>query len=452
MPAPRELRLEELRRRVEALPKEVDAWRLSALNHVDRQLHASQMAAIAILIEVLVEEQKKVLDTLSPPPEDFETKSFALVKLINKAQRAWDFFRDKLDLRLSPKFKEVLWVADTVAWDSYSRALGEKPAAVDASAIREPPLTYLSAELSPLTWIRGSRPNDGRNYDLGTAKLPFPVIQLPWDHVENVWELATLMHEVGHDLEADLKLRIPLTAILSQKLTGANVPETRTERWIQWLGETVADLIALQLAGPAYAYTLFHLLLMPPAQVTTLDTSDPHPNHYLRMMMSSAYIPTLHAGNFKLQQDADTIRNTWVAIYGEQLDASLGGYGEDFKLVFEALMDTKLDALNGSTLRELLPYGLNTDTKIRSGASYLITGQNRPNGVRPRHWISAARLAVNDVAADAGFSAMLDQINTRAMTMVREEAPAGLRAAPKKDRARKLAETWLQEDVLAPKG
>jgi hypothetical protein len=106
-------------------------------------------------------------------------------------------------------------------------------------------------------------------------------------------------------------------------------------------------------------------------------------------------------------------------------------------------MDTKFDALKQSTLRDLLPFGANVDTKIRSAASYLATGQQKPQGVRPRHWISAARLAVNDVSGQPTFPAVLNDINARAMKMVHESAPPGVRAAPSKAHIAKIAADWL---------
>lgn len=446
------VRVEELRRRVEALPGEVGAWRTKTLQDVDTQLHASQLAAISTLMGLHVDEQRLTLQALVPGAADFEDHAFELVGQIIRAQRVWDFFRDKLELRSSAKFKQVLWVADTVAWDCYSRAMAEKPAIVDASSFREPPLTYLTAEFSPATWTRGARPNDGRNYDLGTATLPIPVIMVPWDHVENVWELTSLMHEVGHDLEADLKLRIPLVTSLTDKLRAAGVPEARVARWAKWEGETFADLVALQLGGPAFAYALFHLLLLPVPTVTTLDPDDPHPNHYVRILMSAAYIRTLVPGNALLDGDADRIRASWLDIYGNNPDPKLAGYEADFPTVFAALMDTKFAALQQSTIRDLLPYGANSDAKIRAGATYLATGQQKPHGVRPRHWISAARLAVNDVSGQAAFPAVLNDINSRAMTMVRESAPPGVRAASSKAHIARVAADFLQSgESLRPK-
>lgn len=444
MPGVRAIRIEELRRRVEALPNEVESWRLKTLQNVDVQVHQSQLATIAALMKLLIDAQREILGSLDPADPAFETNAFELIKQIIRAQRTWDFFREKLELRQSDKFKDVLWVADTIAWDSYSRALAEKQDVVDITGLREPPLTYLTAEFSPATWTRGSRPNDGRDYDLGSARLPIPVIQLPWDHVENVWELMSLMHEVGHDLEADLKLRVPLLASLTQQLRAANASDERVTRWTKWQAESFADLVALQLGGPAFADALMNLLLLPKQQVTTLDPSDPHPNHYVRILMNAAYVASLDPANPKLQDDANRLRDTWLGIYGTNVDPRLDGYATDFPAVFAGLMNTKFAELKQLTVRDLLPFGPNDDAKIRSAASYLITGQQRPAGVRPRHWISASRLAVTQAAGDPDFTATLGKINEQTIKMVRDSAPAGPRAAPNKARLAQLAKTWVQ--------
>ncbi|MBN2547933.1 MAG: hypothetical protein JXB15_02150, partial [Anaerolineales bacterium] len=173
------LRKEELRRRVEALPLEVQAWKDRTVNDLDSNLHFSQLQAIGVLTQTFSEQQQALLAQLDPAGDAviFQNLGLELIKSIIRSQRTWDYFRDKLELRFSPNFKEPLWVADTVAWDCYrptlegAAGLGILPQA----ELREPPLTYLTAEFSPATWVRGSRPNDGRDYHLGTANLPIPV-------------------------------------------------------------------------------------------------------------------------------------------------------------------------------------------------------------------------------------------------------------------------------------
>ena len=427
------IRREELRRRVEALPSEVREWQDRTQNDLDSNLHFSQLQAIGILVDTFAEQQTRLLDKMDPTGDtaEFQAAAFELVNSVIRSQRVWDFFRDKLDLRFSPTFKEVLWVADTAAWDCYDPVL--EPA-VDAKILeratkREPPLTYLTAEFSPSTWFRGSRPNDGRDYHLGTSRLPIPVIEVPWDHVKNSWEFMLLHHEVGHDLEADLQLRDVLAASLETELSNGGVPAARINRWLSWQGEVFADLVGLQLGGPAFTEALIHLLLLPATKVTTADPDDPHPTSYLRVLMNAAYIPTMIQDNQPLADHGKQIADRWISIYGNQ--PQFNELISDFTLVFHALMDTPLPALKKvNTLRELIPYTAADDQRIRNAVGFMRTGMNRPGKLRPRHCISAARLAVTQTALEEALSEdLLNDINQRTLELVRSNAPSGLRAA-----------------------
>jgi hypothetical protein len=72
---------------------------------------------------------------------------------------------------------------------------------------------------------------------------------------------GALHHEVGHDIEADLKLRLVLQHSLQETLSNSGVGLDRIETWLKWEGEIFADLCALRLAGPVFADALMHFLL-----------------------------------------------------------------------------------------------------------------------------------------------------------------------------------------------
>ena len=113
------LRKEELRRRVEALPAEVRAWQEWSADTLDMNAHYSQVQAIAVLMETFEDTQRELLQRLDAADnaEGFRVTALELVREIIRSQQVWDFFRDKLELRFSPTFREVLWIADTIAWD-----------------------------------------------------------------------------------------------------------------------------------------------------------------------------------------------------------------------------------------------------------------------------------------------------------------------------------------------
>ena len=438
------LRRQELARRVESLPKEVCAWKERSRNELDMNAHFSQIEALGVFMDALIDRQRTLLSDLDSTtnPEKFRETALKLVQEIIKSQRVWDFFRDKLELRFSPDFKDVLWVADTVTWDCYRPVMDRAVLAgiVPAAQVREPPLTYLSAEFSPLTWVRGSRPNDGRDYHLGAARLPIPVIQVPWDHLANLWELVSLPHEVGHDLEADLRLRPELLLSLQTALESAGVPQERVKIWLAWEGEVFADLVGLQLGGPAFARGLMHLILLPASFVTAYDPGDPHPTHFVRMLMNAAYVRTLVEENQAVADEAAAIEAVWRALYGDA--AGLEPFENDFDRVFAALMDTKMTVLRGKTVRDLMPYTAADNARLRQAASYLRTGQNvpGPRSMPARHAVSAARLAAaaaveaaiqapgGGAAGDSDPADVLGGINERLIKLVRDQAIPGLRA------------------------
>jgi hypothetical protein len=427
------LRRAELERRVEALPVEVKEWQARTRGEVDLELHFSQLNAIGTLMDGFVAKQRTLLAGLDPEgnTDHFQSTAFELVKQIIRSQRVWDFFRDKLDLRFSPAFKDALWVADTVAWSCYRPVLeaASRAGILASTALREPPLTYLTAEFSPATWFRGSRPNDGRDYHLGTSLLPIPVIELPWDHMQNSWEFMALHHEVGHDLEADLKLREALQDSLQTKLAAAVIPQERIDLWKAWQGEVFSDLVGLQLGGAAFGQALMHLLLLPAADVTTFDPEDPHPTHYLRILLNADYIPTLIPGFAPLVQDGQQLADRWLAIYG--VLPGFDNLRSDFPHVYGALMDTALAVLQNKTVREMMPYKQADDVRIRAGAEYFRTGLNRPGkDLEPRHCISSARLAVTQAAVDGtATKELLETINKRTLELVRTNAPDGVRGS-----------------------
>jgi hypothetical protein len=146
--------------------------------------------------------------------------------------------------------------------------------------------------------------------------------------------------------------------------------------------------------------------------------------------MNADYIPTLISGEQTLVLHGQQIAERWKAIYGSQpkFDALTG----DFPSVYPALMDTPLPVeLNGMTVRQLMEYKLADHLRILKAVGYITTGKgNKPTKeLKPRHCVSAGRLAVTQAALDATLSeALLNNINRRTMKLVRDNAKVGLRA------------------------
>lgn len=448
----RTVKIEELRRRVEVLANEVSTWRNATREHIDFNAHFSQLEALETLMNAYVAGQRAML--AAPPASDSALGQWSenVVAGMNTTQRVWDFFRSKLELRLVSQFKKPLAVADAVGWDCYASVMKAAVAAgaIDKDEVREPPLTYLAAEFSPATWVRGSRPHDGRDYQLGVVRLPIPVIEVPWDHVVNLWEFLSIHHEVGHDIEADLLLRPALRASVEQALADAGATQDRIALWQGWQGEVFADLVALQLAGPAFAEALMDLLLLPATTVLTVNPADPHPTHYPRVLMAARYARTLVSPvPTSLEETASRVETTWRTVYGFQpaFDATL----DEFTHVAKALMDTPFDQLKGKTVRELMPFTAEHESRIGSAAAYLVTGTNAPAALSllPRHCVSAARLAISRAAADAAvFPELAETINQRTQGLVEKNTPEGVRGPTSSTRHAKFVASFVNRISL----
>jgi hypothetical protein len=459
-----ELRRRELERRTADLPLEVDSWRARVKTLVDMNIHFSQMETVATLVATYVDAQKQILADFpsSADKPAYEQSLYKLLISIVAAQRAWNFFRTKFELRTVDRFRRALRAADIVAIDCYDTTmrLAKGAQLIAADAAREPPLTYLGPELSPMTWARGTRPNDGVSEDLAGQTLPVPVIELPFDQLSNVWEFLSIPHEVGHEIDADLKL---LPAI-KQSLAAAwpekpDVTPERQRRWVGWMSEILADLIAFQLSGPAFAEMLLNVLILPQPTVVTIVLGDAHPNHFLRMIIATEYIRTMAAkagdATFaaRLNGDADFIEAVWKGIYGDP--PALKPYVDDIGLIIKAVMDTPLTVLQGSPLRSLIPYTADHDRNIRDAVPLLRTGAKPPFTLAPRHVVSAARWAVRDWASGGAVDAELAPLVEAALAKIEAGAPVGLRAVTDElmqsaQAKRKRLSAYVAADLATP--
>jgi hypothetical protein len=430
------LRVEELRRRIASLPAELSGWKVRSKEVVDKRPHFYQVKALDEMMSAFVQNQNELLKALKPQgnPDVFLADSRALLVEIMRSQSVWDFYREKLQLRFSPDFQDSLWVADIVAWNCY-RPVIERAARfgiLSPTDLREPPLCYYVAELSAATSVRTAQINDFCDRRDRPVESPIPVIKLPWEHSQNLWEFLSIPHEVGHDLEADLNLRGVLLRSLDNALKG----NPRREVWRKWQSEVFADLVALQLVGPAYAETLMSVLLQSKEDVVTPNPKGPHPTRYLRILMLTSYIKRLIANDApaeirdELSKHAAQIEGLWTKLYDKVVD--LDPYVDDFPVVFKALMESPFPKLNDRTVRSLIPYTAEHHILIRSASEYIETGLDSPGKgtMDARHCLAAARLAVTRTARQGGnLGSKLSLINNRTGQLVRENAPTGVLAA-----------------------
>ncbi|WP_315761677.1 MULTISPECIES: hypothetical protein [unclassified Bradyrhizobium] len=428
------LRKRELERRTQELPVEVAEWKTLTETDLDSNLHWSQMEAISQLIASYRAKYDALLGNLPAETDkaSYESALYEILMTIASAQRAWDFFRRKFDQRKSDRFRKRLRVADIIAIDCYDAAIGAAKARgwIEADDVREPPLTYLSPELSPMTWARGTRPNDGQSEELVGNTLPIPVVEVPYDQTANVWEFLSISHEVGHEIDADLKLLPNIKANLKNIFETSQIPKDRRLRWQGWASEIFPDLLALHFSGPAFAYMLRNVLILPADQVIQIVAGDPHPNHYIRVLLCAAYIRTMGAKSadaaFRsaLERHADAVEADWKPLYGDPV--ALKDYMPDIPMVISGIMDSPIPCLAGATLRSLVDYtNAHEDAIVKCATS--LRQFNSNVGIAPRHAVSAVRIAINDAIANNSLDAEIDNLSTNAILLLDKNAPKGKR-------------------------
>jgi hypothetical protein len=251
------------------------------------------------------------------------------------------------------------------------------------------------------------------------------LISLPWESIGNLWEFVVIAHEVGHDLEADLHAR----ETMQKRLQAAGIPRARIATWRRWQGEILADVLALQLVGPAFLDALIHLLLLDDHEVLAGDPADPHPTPYLRVLLGIAHGRTLiEPMPNALKAHLDRIDVRWKALYPTP-PPKLAAWTAEVPRVLRAIADAPLRGPTGPSWRMLVPYTAKHDGDIRSAARYLRTGMYPPAKMNPRHLVAAARLAVEDCAVESTtLAADLVAIQDQAAKLIRRDAPPELRA------------------------
>ena len=416
----------EMQRRVTLLPKEVQAWKASAdANVKGLGIHRSQFEALKIMMDGLLEKQDKLLPQLLPalPLEQFAGVYWRLVNQTSGINNLWSIFRYIIAQHQDELLKSFLDAADLVAADCYLICLNQarKWGLIKEEEFREPPLAYLEAEISPATASRGTKV-EALGFPLRQyrdLRLPIPIVLLPFDHIESPWLFCSLHHEVGHNLDQDLKLRSELKEQVYKRLQAENVPLDRREIWEQWVSEVLADAFGVLLGGAGFGHSLASLLLVLAPLFPALNPKDKHPDHYVRVYLVSAMLR--QCGVPKLTEAADLIMQKCNAY---QKPAWINPYVKDTGIVAEVFLSQPLNALGNRALRELVPDLAGDVERASSLAPFLRTGFKRepdPKQLPPfshRLVPVAAQLAL--VKIDNPTTENLNRIQERSFQYLRD--------------------------------
>jgi hypothetical protein len=122
----------------------------------------------------------------------------------------------------------------------------------------------------------------------GTAN-PVAVISIPRERMIGSGIASSLVHEVGHQGVALLKLLPSLRTALHAR-AAADPAHATAWRWFEkWISEIVADFWSVARVGVGSTLGLMAVLSLPRPFVFRLDASDPHPIPWLRVLASCAF-------------------------------------------------------------------------------------------------------------------------------------------------------------------
>jgi len=299
----------------------------------------------------------------------------------------WDFYFDLFVQRLS-SFGERLRTVDRIAANCYEDLyVGLGTAQPTPSLL---PFSYANSGFSPATFRRGVP-----MMRLRRNPNPFPLIMLPQHRLDNVWALSSVLHEVSHNLQADLGLWEEIPARVYQRLTGeGRIPADVAKVWAHWHKETMADMFALVLGGAAAVESLMDVVGRSPASTVKFSPFSVHPTPYLRVLINLILLRRLGC-----EQMASDLTRVWLRLYPRITAQDIPpAFMKNFYPAAEMVVDTMVfqpyRQFANKSLAQVVKFGIPQMEMIKLAGQRLAAGQDV--GTIPlRFTISAARFALD---------------------------------------------------------
>ena len=309
----------------------------------------------------------------------------------------WDFFRDKFTQRDTSLYTDHLNAADTLAWNLYRPFWETVVAALEAdqasrsvvaplSSLKEPPLTFYHVERTPFAQPRASvfRPpgldaRDVATYSDTLARLPIPIIGLPWYQARRLPALAFVGHEVGHVVSYDLGLGDHLDDLIC----ALDLPERRKTAWLAWRDEIFADVFGALSLGTAYVAQLAVELAAERRRIIgqRIDSDKPgsYPTSALRIALCEE----------TLRRVAVAVPERWLA-RAFPMAGDSGAYEGDIPAIVEAMVEGQYPTLGQVGLRTVLPWTQADEDSVERVATQSLEVNLQRGAPSVRHYVAGA--------------------------------------------------------------
>ncbi len=320
---------------------------------------------------------------------------------VDRARRAFGLFFEVFAQR-GTAFAPALAAHDAIARDCYRAVLKGHAQVLDHPILM--PLTYMEHGYSPATMRRGVT----LKRLLGEPN-PFPLIRIPWDR-DRPWQ-ATFLHEVAHNLQADLGIWEETKQAVTARLAETGLSPRLQTIWARWHKEVFADLTALLLGGPTAAFGLAEFLAHPPAKVTIFKDGAVHPVSYIRVMILAEMLRRMG-----FQSDAKRLRSIWKALYAQAAHQRvpqdlLASAAKTVPLMVDEIAYQPRRMLAQRGLADMISFRKADQAKIVRGGHRFAAG-HVPQ-LPPRWLIGSARLAIAEGADAAKIGAALTKALAR---------------------------------------
>ena len=336
-------------------------------------------------IEKAINQRLKFLQHhLQKAPAPHVLLYMALVEReVDRARRAFGMFFEIFSQRGSA-FAPALAAHDVIAADCYAAVQQAAPLVLQEPRLK--PITYMEHGYSPATMRRGVT----LSRLLGEPN-PFPIIRIPWDR-DNPWQ-AVFLHEVSHNLQADLGLWHENKRAVGHRLLRILHDPMITSVYRRWHKEIFADLAAVLLGGPASVWGMLAFLSHPAPKTLTYKPGGVHPTGYLRALILAEMLRRMG-----FEGESAKVRKTWMELYspgkGHRIPVPLLETSSQIipHVVDEMAFQPKRN-LAQRALADVIPFHRRDEQQIREASAVLARGQF-PADLPPRFFVSASRYAL----------------------------------------------------------
>jgi hypothetical protein len=303
---------------------------------------------------------------------------------LTKAYKFFDMYADILSQRLIPGLGPLLGGCDVLAQDAMYR---DHPALY---AI-EPPLVHVDPQFGASIAREHVRLPDG------TAN-PMAMIQIPYTRILEKWNLTSVLHEAGHEVMVRLSMVELWPKIVAEALEKKRIPASVQHMFGMWMSEIGPDFWTFGCSGIAAAGGIRELLILPPAMITRISETDPHPPPWLRVLLNFEWCRQVWGSGIW-----DEWENEWLVLYPldelpEKQADLLEICRQCLPLVSCAMLTTRLRVLSGQPMSVLFDLDTLHPVKLKLIAASAQSGRLDLRGLRP-----SAQLAVFRMVKEFNF-------------------------------------------------